>query len=393
MSKLEELIAELCPGGVEHLTTNDVKLESFWLMPSTPRYVEIGVPYITSKNVRSGKIDFDNVSYVSQEDYNNISAKRGISVGDVLITMIGTIGEVCIVDDERDFYGQNLYLVRLDNNKILTKYFYYFISSESVKNSLVTQKNTSSQGYIRAGSIENLKFPLPPLLVQNEIVRILDNFIELTAVLTVELQQRSEQYRHYSTLLFDNAKKSGVHSIEDVCHIKKGNTPIQKAVPGEYPMVVTTTKRKSCDTFQFDDKAVCIPLVSSRGHGVASLNHVYYQEGKFALGNILCALIPKDEEQVYPKYLYYYFEQTKDYTLVPLMKGGANVSLHMNDIRKVKVPIPSMEEQKRIVDILGHFDTLCNDISIGLPAEIAARKKQYEYYCDKLLSFQETSCL
>ena len=389
MSKLEELIAELCPNGVEHLSTNDVKLDSFWLMPSTPKYTEMGIPYITSKNVRNGKIDFDNVSYISQEDYENISANRGISVGDVLITMIGTIGEVCIVDDERDFYGQNLYLVRLDNNKILTKYFYYFITSAKIKNSLVIKKNTSSQGYIKAGSIENLKLPLPPLSVQSEIVRILDIFTELTAVLTTELQKRREQFRHYSTVLFDDAKKSGVYPIEEICHIEKGKTPIQKAVPGEYPMVVTTTERKSCDTYQFDAKAVCIPLVSSRGHGVASLNHVYYQEGRFALGNILCAIIPKNEEQVHPKYLYYYFEQTKDYTLVPLMKGGANVSLHMNDIKKVKVPIPSLEEQKLIVDILDRFDTLCNDITTGLPAEIEARRKQYEYYRDRLLSFKE----
>jgi len=391
MSKLEELIAELCPDGVEHLTTNDVKVDSFWLMPSTPKYIENGVPYITSKNVRYGKIDFGNVSYISQEDYENISANRGISVGDVLVTMIGTIGEVCIVDDERDFCGQNLYLVRLDNNKILTKYFYYFITSATVKNSLVIQKNTSSQGYIKAGSIENLKFPLPPLPVQSEIVRILDNFTELTAEITAGLQKRREQYRHYSTMLFDDAKKSGEYSIQEVCHIEKGKTPIQKAIPGVYPMVVTTTERKSCDTYQFDAKAVCIPLVSSRGHGVASLTHVYYQEGKFALGNILCAIIPKNEEQVYPKYLYYYFEQTKDYTLVPLMKGGANVALHMNDVEKVKVPIPSLEEQKRIVDILERFETLCNDISVGLPAEIAARLKQYEYYRDKLLSFKELS--
>ena len=69
-------------------------------------------------------------------------------------------------------------------------------------------------------------------------------------------------------------------------------TPIQKAIPGKYPLVVTTTARKSCNNYQFDKPTVCIPLVSSRGHGVASLNRVYYQEGKFALGNILCGVTP-----------------------------------------------------------------------------------------------------
>ena len=153
-------------------------------------------------------------------------------------------------------------------------------------------------------------------------------------------------------------------------------------------MVVTTTERKSCNEYQFDCPAVCIPLVSSRGHGIASLNHVYYQEGKFALGNILCAVIPKNKDFLNTKYLYYYFELNKDYLLVPLMKGGANVSLHIPDIEKVKVPLPPIEEQEKIVKILDKFDTLCNDLTNGIPAEIEARKKQYKYYRDKIFDFK-----
>ena len=153
-------------------------------------------------------------------------------------------------------------------------------------------------------------------------------------------------------------------------------------------MVVTATERKSSNTYQFDEPAVCIPLVSSRGHGVASLNHVYYQEGKFALGSILCGVTVKDKSLVSAKYLYYYFECTKDYTLVPLMKGGANVSMTVSDIAKVKVPIPSISEQKEIISKLEVLDEYCN---IALPAEIEARQKQYEYYRDKLLTFKEVN--
>ena len=121
---------------------------------------------------------------------------------------------------------------------------------------------------------------------------------------------------------------------------------------------------------------------------MASLNHVYYQEGKFALGNILCAVIPHDEKVLNAKFLYYYLEYAKDYTLVPLMKGGANVSMHCSDIEKVKIPVPSIQEQERIISILDKFDTLTNDLSQGLPAEIEKRKQQYEYYRDKLLTFK-----
>ena len=145
----------------------------------------------------------------------------------------------------------------------------------------------------------------------------------------------------------------------------------------------STSERKKCDTYQFDGKAVCIPLVSSRGHGVASLNHVYYQEGKFALGNILCALLSKDESICLTQYLYYYFEDTKDYSLVPLMKGGANVALHMEDIERVNVPVPALAVQERIINTCKKMDEYLSLLN----SEIEARQKQYEYYRDKLLSF------
>ena len=171
--------------------------------------------------------------------------------------------------------------------------------------------------------------------------------------------------------------------LGEVCSIIKGVTPIQKANPGNYPLVVTTAERKSCDTYQFDKSAVCIPLVSSRGHGIASLNHVYFQSGKFALGNILCAVIPNDETQLSANYLYHYLEHKKDCLLVPLMKGGANVSLHINDLERVKVPIPPLLVQTEIVRILDNFTKL----SAELTAELTARKKQYEYYQNQLLTF------
>lgn len=80
--------------------------------------------------------------------------------------------------------------------------------------------------------------------------------------------------------------------IKKVCKVEKGKTPIQKAIPGIYPLVVTTDERKTSDNYQFDCKAACLSLVSARGHGVAQVSRIFYQEGKFALGNILCAIIP-----------------------------------------------------------------------------------------------------
>lgn len=113
--------------------------------------------------------------------------------------------------------------------------------------------------------------------------------------------------------------------LSECCSLEKGKTPIQKAIPGEYPLVVTTAERKTSNDYQFDGAAVCIPLVSSRGHGVACLNAVYYQEGKFALGNILCGVTPHDNSGLSAKFLYYYLNLKKDTLIVPLMKGWSYV--------------------------------------------------------------------
>ena len=134
--------------------------------------------------------------------------------------------------------------------------------------------------------------------------------------------------------------------LADCCVLAKGNTPIQKAIPGEYPLVVTTEERKSCNTYQFDKPTVCVPLVSSRGHGVASLNSLYYQEGRFALGNILCGVTPVNGDELSAKFLFYYLNHKKDTLIVPLMRGGANVSLTVDSLKKVRVPVPPILVQK-----------------------------------------------
>ena len=150
--------------------------------------------------------------------------------------------------------------------------------------------------------------------------------------------------------------------LGDICRIEKGRTGIASAIPGEYPLVVTAEERKSCNTYQFDCEAVCIPLVSSSGHGKKSLKNVHYQSGKFALGSILCAVIPKNPEEVNARYLHQYLQFYKDTLLVPLMKGAANVSLSMRDIAKVEIPLPPIEKQLELCKTLDIYDNLMAEI-------------------------------
>jgi type I restriction enzyme S subunit len=174
---------------------------SFWLMPATPKYVDEGVPYITSKNVRNGVIDFTDVKYITRDDYNAISSSRQVATGDLLITMIGTIGEAAFVGDYTEFYGQNIYVVRFDQRKMIGKYFYYYLTSPRIKDGLISRRNPSSQGYIKAGSITEIQIPLPPLAEQERIVAILDRFDSLCNSLTeglpAEIALRKKQYEYY----------------------------------------------------------------------------------------------------------------------------------------------------------------------------------------------------
>jgi type I restriction enzyme, S subunit len=243
---------------------------------------------------------------------------------------------------------------------------------------------------VSSGDLSKIVVPIPcpknpekSLAIQAEIVRILDAFTAMTAELTAELNMRKKQYSHYQFELLKFTETTQQLSIGECCDINKGATPIKKATPGKYPLVATTEERQSSSEYQFDCPAVCVPLISSRGHGVASIDRIYYQDGKFALGNILCAITPKDSEVLSAKFLRYYLFDKKDVLLVPLMRGGANVSLTMDSLKKVKIPIPPIADQQRIVRALDKFDEFVK----ALPREIELRQKQYEYYRDLLLSF------
>jgi type I restriction enzyme S subunit len=144
--------------------------------------------------------------------------------------------------------------------------------------------------------------------------------------------------------------------LGDICDVVKGNIGITKAIPGDYPMVTTGEFRKSHNNFQLDTKAVLIPLVSATGHGHASIKRIQYQEGKFAFGSILAACVPKNNTYS-AKFLYIYFNLLKDYVLVPLMKGSANVSLTLGNLKSAKVPDISLETQLKIVELYSEIKT------------------------------------
>lgn len=137
--------------------------------------------------------------------------------------------------------------------------------------------------------------------------------------------------------------------LSQVCTIEKGTTGIQKSTPGEYPLVVTSEERKTHNTFQFDAEAVIVPIVSSTGHGHASIKRIHFQKGKFALGTILCAIIPKNKKELNAEYLYLFLDLNKEKELVGRMKGMANVTLPIKEIANIEIPLPPIDIQEMII--------------------------------------------
>jgi type I restriction enzyme M protein len=138
--------------------------------------------------------------------------------------------------------------------------------------------------------------------------------------------------------------------LRDICDIRDGLSPNMATAPGEFVMVVPAEDRKSADHWDFDGKAVCIPLVSSSGHGKADIKRIHYQEGKFALASTMCALFVRDEAMVHPRYLHLFLSAMCQELLVPLMCGATNVTMSSSQLGEVVIPLPKPALQKEVIE-------------------------------------------
>ncbi|ALB52954.1 restriction endonuclease subunit S [Cronobacter malonaticus] len=204
-------------GEVEWKTLEEVLVDKFWIMPATPKFDDNGeIPYVTSKNISGGNIDFERVKHISRDDFLSISKNRPILKGDFLISMIGTIGEIARVKYlDPDFYGQNMYLIRLNEELLHPRYFLHFFDSPRMKLYFKSVKNNSGQGYLKANNIDGLSIPLPSIDEQQKIAFILDKFDTLTNSINEglprEIELRQKQYEYYRDLLFSFPKPDTVN--------------------------------------------------------------------------------------------------------------------------------------------------------------------------------------
>ena len=225
--------------------------------------------------------------------------------------------------------------------------------------------------------------PLPPLSVQQEIVRILDKFTQLEAELEAELDCRKRQYEYYrNNLLTYEENQVEWKTLGEIAIIGTGSRNTNEAIEsGKYPFFVRSQEPKTINEYEFDETAI---ITAGDGVGVGKVFH--YVSGKYALHQRAYRIVVTDEN-ISPKFLFYYIRHNFPDYLKKKSVSSSVTSLRKPMFEKYPIFIPPLEEQNRIVAILDKFDTLVNSISEGLPKEIALRRKQYEYYREKLLTF------
>lgn len=379
MSKLDKLLRELCPDGVEHKKLVDAVS------------IERGKRVVRSQLSIRGKYPvYQNsltpLGYHTDCNYN---------ANTTFIIVAGAAGEIGFSD--KAFWAADDCFTVVCPENVLNRYIYHLLLNN--QNQLASKVRKASIPRLSRSAIENLVIPIPPLDVQREIVRILDNFTELTAELTVELTARQKQYAFYRNKLLTFGKTEGARieriplgDIGSICMCKR-ILKSQTNTVGGVPFYKIGTFGKKADAYisqeTFDEYRakynfpkkgdVLISAAGTIGRTVVYNGEpAYFQDS-----NIVW--IDNNESIVLNSYLRYCYE------LKPwkASEGGTIPRLYNDNIAKAVIAVPPIEEQKRIVSILDRFDAICNDLTSGLPAEIEARQKQYEHYRDRLLSFKE----
>lgn len=406
MSHIEGLISHHCPDGVEFIALQELFNTRNGYTPSrkNPAYWENGtIPWFRLADIRGG----DRILTEAIENVSPSAVKKSglFPAGTIIISTLATIGEHALMEVP-GLCNQQLTALTLrekyaDLFNIKFLFYYTFLLADWCK------KNTMNSSFasVDMKQFKRFKFPVPPLEVQDEIVRVLDSFTNLEANLQTELEARRQQYEYYRASLFDSAKLRSTSTelaLGELGTWSGGGTP-SKSVSSYWTegyLWVSPKDMKQTYIFQTEDQ-ISEEAVKSRGLRIyppetillvarsGILKHslpVGILEKQATVNQDIKAL--RVNNSVTSKYALYTLQNYSQDILRKCHKAGGSVdSLDMKKLLAFQIPVPPLAEQERIVGILDKFDALVNDLSSGLPAEIEARRKQYEYYRDQLLTF------
>ena len=368
---IDRLVAELCPDGVEYRPLGEIAdVTSGYVFPvkyqGNEKSAEDNIPFykVSDMNLPGNEMFMTSSNnYVSAESAKEMRA----SLAQPESIIFPKIGAAIATNKKRILTEKSI----VDNNVMVvtarsvinSKFLYYVLSAFDL---MSWSMGAGAVPSIKKSVVVKHEVPVPPLEIQEAIVEILDKFTNLEA--------RTLQYEYYRDSLFEALDCPRV-PLDSFAKIKNGKT-YKEFGAGNIPVYGSGGIMTYVDRSSYDKPTVLIPRKGSLG------NLFYLEEPFWNVDTIFYTEI--DEEQVIPKFLYYFLKTAH---LEDLNTAGGVPSLTQKVLNKVLIPVPSLEEQQRIVDILDRFDALTSSLSEGLPAELAARRSQYEYYRDQLLTF------
>ncbi|EME37806.1 Type I restriction-modification system, specificity subunit S [Kocuria palustris PEL] len=381
MSRIDDLIQELCPDGVEHKTLGGAGkfIRGSGLQKADLR--EEGVPAVHYGQIHT----FYGVYATETKSFTDpvIAAKlRHAQPGDLLIATTSEDDDAVAkatawLGDSDVVLSGDAYIYR---HELDPKYMAYFFQSSSFQDQKRRFISGTKVRRVSGDSLEKIRIPVPPLEVQREIVRVLDKFTQLEAELEAELEARRAQYEHYRHEVLSSSNGAALTSVGEIVHGVSSGRNKSRSEGGAYPVYGSTGQIGTTNAPAYSGLALLIARVG------ANAGRVNIVDGEYDVSDNTLVVTPAEAWDVY-----YAYHQLTNMRLNQYAVGGGQPLVTGKLIKALKVALPDVDEQRRIAGVLDKFDALVNDISIGLPAELAARRKQYDHYRDRLLTFKEAA--
>lgn len=411
MSKLDELLRELCPNGVEYKKLGEIATV---LRGASPRPIK---KYITNDSDGVNWIKIGDVpvgsKYITQSEEKitkeGAEKSRYVRKGDFILSNSMSFGRPYILAIDGCIHDGWLSISNF-KDVFLSDYLYYLLSSSAIQQEM--KKRASFGGAVQnlnADIVKALVLPVPPIEVQREIVRMLDSYtesvVELQRQLTAELTARKTQYAYYRDNLLTTRPQWNHVKILDMLSqpITDGPHTTPQFVQNGVPFISVDSiwegkihfeKRRGYITEEFDEE--CCKKYKPQKNDVymvksgSTTGKVAFVDTdiRFNIWSPLAAMRVNEKNSA--RFLFYLLQTERVQKQVKAKSShGSQPNLGMRELEQFEVDIPPLDVQNRIVNVLDNFEKICSDLNIGLPAEIEARQKQYEYYRDKLLSFKE----
>lgn len=316
-------------------------------------------------------------AYNGGQTYSGRTNDYNVEANTIIVSQGGASAGFVNFVETKFWANAHCYYILPDETQVNNRFVYHFLKMN--QKYLMDFQHGAGIPALKSDKLTKLLIPVAPIKIQEKIVQILDKFTDYVTELTSELTSRKKQYSFYRDKLLsfeDEVYQVEWKVLKDVATLKNGKD--WKALSsGEIPVYGSGGEiGEFVSDYSYDKPTVLIPRKGS-------ISNLFYLEKAFwNVDTIYYTEI--DDKQIIPKYFYYFLTTVK---LEEMATNPTRPSLTQAILDKIRIPVPSLEIQYRIVQVLDNFDTVCNDLNIGLPKEIELRQKQYKYFREKLLTF------